>query len=164
MAKKKKGEEFDFAEQMEADAKAPEIGDEGLAAVASLAKQQLELEAELEALEEGVKEAKENLRQVQEDLLPQTMMGLGLSDFTMESGEKVTIKADMHVSISAANSAKALEWLRKNKAGDLIKQDTVVSFGRGESKDATALRKHLKALGATFKESVGVHSQTLKAS
>ena len=163
MAKKKNKGGFDFTEQMEADAQAPEIGDSGLAEVASLAKQQLELEAVLEALEEGVKVAKDNLKAIQEDLLPQTMMGLGLSDFTMDTGEKVTVKGDIHISIAAANAAKAMAWLKKNKAGDLIKQEVVVSFGRGESKEATALKKQLKKDGSMYKDSIGVHSQTLKA-
>lgn len=160
---KKKIKEFDFTEQMEQDATAPEISDDALGQVAALAKQQLGLADEVVEAEEALKDVRTRLASVQEDLLPQTMLGLGISEFKLDTGEKVTIKSDIHISFSAENTSKALAWFRKNKAGDLIKTEVVAKYGKGEDKDAKELVKQLKREGVDFKSAQGIHAQTLKA-
>ena len=57
-----------------------------------------------------------------------------------------------------------LEWLRKNGAAGIIKEEVSLRFGKGENKEAERLKSVLKKAG--FKEfdvEIGVHVQTLWA-
>ena len=55
------------------------------------------------------------------------------------------------------------EWLRDNKAGDLIKSNVEVQFGRNEDEDCNAFAKELSDRNIYYKRSVGVHPASLNS-
>lgn len=118
----------------------------------------------LEKLEQLVKDTKAQIKDIAEDVIPTMMLQAGLSEYKLEDGSKVSVKENVYAHISKANAQAAFQWLRNNDYGDIIKNEVVASFSKGEDERATDLLKHLQQeleLNATQKEAV--HPSTLKA-
>lgn len=139
------------------------VSDSAIRQIANLAKLQQELEQSVLQIEEQLKKANEELRRVQEDLLPHAMLEAGMKSFTLDNGAKITIKDDIAVSIPKDKTYEAYGWLRHNGFGDIIKNTVAVDFGKEQDQDAKKLIDYCReqGFGATNKESV--HSSTLKA-
>jgi hypothetical protein len=137
--------------------------DSELAAISTLASKQLELELEVENLEKKLDIAKEELKRVQEFLLPEAMASVGMSEFRLTNGNKITIRDDIYASIRADHVDQAMMWLTDKGLGGIIKDEVKVNFGRGESEKAAKLLELCKAHGFQASEKLAVHPQTLKA-
>lgn len=155
-------------QQFEQDAKKGiEITDDDLFKISKLAKTQIEKEREIEKQTEYLKQLQNDLKVIREDQLPDLMMALGLKEFKLITGERVTIKEAIFTSITEANKPAAFTWLRKKKFGDIIKNDITVKLTGGEDKKVAmvlkffAKEKTLRDLAVVNKSSV--HAGTLKA-
>jgi len=132
--------------------------------IAALAKLQIQRQIELEKAEIAVKEASENLRQVQEIDLPNAMLQAGVSEIRLPDGQRITLKEDVYASIPKDRMQEALAWLKENNLGDVIKNEIKVNFGKGQEEEASELLAELQAHGWTNYESkTAVHPSTLKA-
>lgn len=131
--------------------------------IAQLAQLQKELIKHLSNLETQVDEAKERLRKVQEGLLPEAMLAIGMTEFKLEDGTKITIKEDVYASIRKDFVIQAVNWLDGIGLGDIVKNDVVVKFGRGDKTKASDLVSYAQAQGYNVSEKQTVHPQTLKA-
>lgn len=138
-------------------------GDDSLKVVAELAARQVQLEKEIEDLEAQLKEKNEALTQVQEKDLPEAMTECGISEFKLVDGSKVTVKPYYQANPPKDKYEEAMQWLRDNNHGDLIKNDVTVSFGKGEDNRAADFKIFLKDNGTSFTDKTGVHPQTFKA-
>ena len=58
---------------------------------------------------------------------------------------------------------EALDWLRNNNHGDLIKNTVSIDYARGEDNAAEKMKQDLRTQGQSFTDKTGVHPQTLKA-
>ena len=92
-----------------------------------------------------------------------TSLGDGLSEFKLADGTKVTVQQFYSASIPKDKVDEAMQWLRDNGHGDLIKNTVSVAFGKGEDTLATDLKKYLGANGNSYEDKTGVHPQTLRA-
>lgn len=102
---------------------------------------------ELEALtEEG--------KQIQEVALPDLMMEIGLTELTLNSGRKITIKREYFPSISKDRWEKAKKWLEEHKMDSIIKAHCIVD---------EKYRMQLAMSNLPFELKEGIHPQTLKA-
>ena len=153
-------DEFDIFD--EAEEKAP-LNDEQLRNVASLCQRQMEQEDQVKQLDDDLKSAKKKLKHTSEELLPLAMEEIGLASFELDSGEKVTTKPEVTASITAKNKDSAFAWLRDNDHDSLIKNNVVVSFGKGEDDMATSFLARCEEDGHVVTHKETVHSQTLKA-
>lgn len=136
--------------------------DEQLKQVTSLAKQQVASELRIEQLTAELRAAKEDWEKIARELLPDAMAACHLKSFTLESGQVITIKDDVHASIPIAALAQAAQWLRAHNHGAIVKNEFKVPFGAGEDEQARTLEKFLDANGVEFNSRVFVHPQTLK--
>ena len=136
---------------------------EELSEVQLLAEKQLELEREVISISEMLDKAKEELKHVQESLLPEAISRLGLSEFKLKNGLKVTIKDDIFASIRADFYDSAISWLDEVGLGDIVKDEVKVNFGRGDYESSKALMTICKEQGFNAIEKMSVHPQTLKA-
>lgn len=150
-----------------------------IGAVADMASRMLEVENEINLLEEKLKQRKQDLTKLAEQDLPDLMQELNIKDFTLSNGAKVEIKELISGSVpsgGAIDRAKgddkvALEirqqqcfdWLRDNGAGDLIKSNVEVQFGRDEDDDCNAFTKELRDRQIYYKRAVAVHPGTLNS-
>ena len=124
----------------------------------------LDLDKTIEELEETIKEFKKERAIVSEETIPQQMQELGISDTTMADGSKITIKEGFHCRIPKAREDEALEYLRNNDLGDIIKNQVATSFGTGEDNMAGDLAGYIQQnYGITPDEKKSVHPSTLKA-
>ena len=103
----------------------PTPDDAHLKQVASMVEEVIDLRSTIDRLQARVKELAATEREISQTKLPEKMRELGLSDFTLESGEKVSIRHKVKASLSAAKREEGFEWLRENGFGDLIKSRVV---------------------------------------
>jgi len=110
-----------------------------------VAQRQLDAEKAVEDATEALKTAKENLRRISEEELPNLMDELGFEEFRLGSGLYVTLDTGVHSTITEANNEKAMAWLREHNHGKIIKSLVAVSV-KGDA-DRTLALKALTAAG-----------------
>lgn len=141
----------------------PKTQDELLRLVSSLAREMGVRQNELNDLILQQKAKAEELRQISDEDIPDLMMQIGLQEFTLTDGSFIQVKPFYSASISADNHDRAFQWLRDNDFGDMIKNNIVVTLGRGEDATATALMEQLSDKEIPFEQKEAVHASTLKA-
>lgn len=102
------------------------------------------------------------------------------SKIALANGRQLAIKDFFSASIpaqSSIDSAKdpekmeelaykkdqALKWLDENNLGDIVKNNLVIAFGRGENDKSKKLMEELEEQGLEFIKDESVHPMTLKA-
>ena len=150
-----------------------------IGAVADMASRMLNLQEEIIRSEEALKQKKQALTKLAEQDLPDLMMELNIKDFTLSNGAKVEVNDIISGSVPAAGAidrAKGddrvnmeirqqhcFDWLRGNGAGDLIKNNVEVQFGRNEDGACDEFAVELNSRDINYKRSVGVHPSTLNS-
>lgn len=137
-----------------------------LAAVARLARRQLDLEAVVAAAEEELKRQQKALFDVRCLELPEALSACGLSKVTLSTGEVVEVRTEYYCSLTGQYRAPAIAWLQANGLTSIITQDVIASFGKDESKKAAALLKLLgtkRFKGVPAKLQENVNTATFKA-
>ena len=147
----------------EEDAGALTVKDEDLSSVAALAKRAKLLEKEIEEIESVLKERQDQYRKLLEESIPNMLSELGMKDFTMADGSKITVKPFYGATIKEENRAQAYEWLRENGYDDIIKNTVSVRFGRGEDELCERLLNLLREQSYPVEQAQKIEAQTLKA-
>lgn len=128
------------------------------------AKEATELESLITDLEDQLKQVKERLRSLTEQEMVSIMADLGLSDFTLDSGEKLVVSEFYSGSLNRApDKQAALDWIHEHGGTDLIKTGVNLTFGKSEHNMALSLIESLKEQGYDPTVDEGVHPQTLAA-
>ena len=84
---------MNLQQQFEEDSKNPVIADDDLEKIAKLASMQLKKEKEVKEQEQYLKQLKEELMNIQENQLPDAMNAIGLEEFKLKTGERITGKS-----------------------------------------------------------------------
>lgn len=152
---------YDYSSHIEED----RDSSNSLAALRSLAEQQREAELAVAVAEAVLAEAKENLRVISEQKLPELMEELGIPYFKTSDGLEIQIKETVHVSMGKTPQEKeaALDWLEENGHGHLIKRTVEVPFGKGQDAKAEELASELQREGLRASFARKVEPMTLKA-
>jgi hypothetical protein len=144
---------------------ADDLPDTKLSAISEAAAALIIAQSEVAQIEESLKAAKERVRNIEEGTLPEAMGALGMKDFTLANGDKISVREIVAAQISDANQPSAFAWLREHGKDSLIKRVIALSFGKGEDKIADALLEKLTEefpdTPVVNKESV--HAATLKS-
>ena len=147
---------------LEADAKALQVDNNSLRAVADLGKQAQKIQLEIDDLETTMKERKESLNSLLEVKIPEACQEIGLLKFSMDDGSEIEIKQFYSASITAEKEAEAHAWLRDHGYDDIIKNIVSVQFGRKEDAKAGETLELLRREGLLPEQVAKVHPQTLK--
>jgi hypothetical protein len=75
----------------------------------------------------------------------------------------VVRKNIVHASIPAARRDEAFEWLRANNCDDIIKNDVICSFSRGQDNEVGHMVAQLREQGYDPQQKTQIHPMTLKA-
>jgi DNA-binding protein H-NS len=150
-----------------------------LGAVSELAERQLQLEDDIVALEEQLKQAKQDLKRVAEQDLPELMQSLNIKEFKLNDGTRVTVNDIVSGSIpsqGAIDKAKGdkrddlklrqercFSYLRKQKASSMIKNIVEVQFQSGEDDKCSEFKEHLSETDHLYSSKAGVHPSSLNA-
>ena len=135
----------------------------GLTSLASLARKIQEEEKNIATLEETLKEAKKKLLKLTDEDMPAVMQEVGMNKFELDDGSTVEVKPTYGASILVDNRPQAYEWLRENGYDDIIKNNVICSFGRGEDDKASAFKAFAAKEGYVANQKTEIHSQTLRA-
>lgn len=147
----------------------PKATGKQLKAIADLVGEHQSLTAELQALSEASSNTQAKINEITNDKLPKALREAGTSSFTdMETGAIVGL--EKHLSVKwpdetemPEENKKAMDFLKEEKAEDLIKVQVDAQFGKKEFATATKFAKELIKTGkATVQLYRGVHSATLK--
>jgi len=121
------------------------------------------LTKEIEDIEENLKKKKKDLDIISGETIPTMMSEMGLSQLKLMDGSQIDVKPFYNATITIANRESAFNWLRKNGLGDIIKNEVVVSFGRGEDNKAAEYAELAKGRGLQPAQKLKVEPMTLKA-
>ena len=94
------------------------------------------LVSEIEGIEDKLKQRKKDLELLSSEIIPTMMSEMGLSQLKLMDGSQIDVKPFYNATITQANKESAYNWLRSNGLGDIIKNEVIVSFGRGEDNKA----------------------------
>ena len=126
----------------------------GLTSLASLARKIQEEEKNIATLEETLKEAKKKLLKLTDEDMPAVMQEVGMNKFELDDGSTVEVKPTYGASILVDNRPQAY---------DIIKNNVICSFGRGEDDKASAFKAFAAKEGYGANQKTEIHSQTLRA-
>jgi hypothetical protein len=129
----------------------------------ALAEEQLAAEQLVVRREEALAAAKKALELIQNFRLPDLMQQVGLTEFKLRDGRKVSIKPEYAVNISEARRERAMQWLRERGEGGVIKNVVSVPFGKDQDAFAQRLLQQLEAHGYAAEQKESVHTGTLRA-
>ena len=136
---------------------------ENIKSLASQVKSLKELEDELKADEESLKNKKKEIERISGEVIPTMLSEMGLSSLKLADGSAVDVKPYYAANISVANREAAYGWLRSNGLGDIIKNDITVSFGRNEDNKAAEYANLARGQGFEPTQKLKVEPMTLKA-
>jgi hypothetical protein len=139
------------------------LNDNDIKRLSDLCFKQKQAEGKVARLEKELKEAKEELTTLSDDLVPALMQELNVREFILSSGAKISVKKVYFGSIAQERAWKACEWLRENGYAALVKNELTLSFGKGEDAEAERAAELLVENGLTPSTKEYVHPMTLKA-
>ena len=134
-----------------------------LAAIAELANKQLRLEEEIAAIQDNLQYTQKKLDQIRREALPAAMEEAGLIEFTLETGQKITLSTIYTASLTGQYREPAVNWLVRNGMENIISRNFIQTFARGETKDSESWRRYLLSAGIPFIEREDVNTGTFKA-
>lgn len=146
---------------LEQDALPTEIADGQLKRVSEVARKLINKQKLVTLIEENLKEEKELLKQIEENELPNLLQEVGITEFKMDSGEKVSMKQFYNARITPETGPKAYEWLRAHGFGDLIKHEIVIGIPMGKDDEAKTIISASSAQGLRTVDKEIVHPATL---
>jgi len=136
---------------------------ENIKSLANQVKSLKELEDELKADEESLKNKKKEIERISGEVIPTMLSEMGLSSLKLADGSAVDVKPYYAANISLRNREAAYSWLRSNNLGDIIKNEITVSFGRDEDNKAAQYANLAKGQGYQPTQKLKVEPMTLKA-
>lgn len=150
----------DLMDELAADGEAQ--ASTNLADVAALARKQLELEAVVAKKEQELKDAKADLRKIQEGELPAALKAAGIPTFQLDNGMTVSYKEDLSVSVPKARKdaiiAKMKEWGYEANVSNTL----TIDLGKGNDNAAKALQAQAEEMGVTATLAEDIPTGTVK--
>ena len=98
-------------------------------------------EDEIAAIEDQLKKKKEEADDISSRVIPELLAEQGLSEIKLADGSKVSVRKEFRATVPKDDIKReaALQWLRDQGLGDIIKNNVSVSFGKGEDDKAERL-------------------------
>ena len=98
-------------------------------------------EDEIAQIEEQLKNKKAEADDIGSRVIPELLAEQGLSEIKLADGSKVSVKKEFRATVPKDDTKRenALQWLRTNGLGDIIKNNVSVTFGKGEDDKAKQL-------------------------
>jgi hypothetical protein len=139
------------------------ISNEELHQLSTMVHNQVKLEAEIARAEDELAAKKEQLKTLAEIKIPETLLGMGLSELKLSTGEIVSVTKFYACKIPDNCADEAFDWLRNSGNGDIIKNNLILNFGKGEDDLAKEVAQELLKRGLSPEQKIFVHPMTLKS-
>jgi|TARA_R110000787_G_scaffold109081_5_gene217645 hypothetical protein len=118
--------------------------------------------AQISNVEASLKELKEQEKQLNNFTIPEIMEKMNLSTLKLKDGSELSVKKIYSATMKADKKAQAIQWLRNNGLGDIVKNEITVNFGQGEENKAAEYATLAKGQGYEPSQKEAVHAMTLK--
>ena len=118
----------EFLDKLEKES-TPDLTSGDLSNISEMGRQLTKLEEEIDSQEKYLKSLKENFRKLSEDLLPNRLRELGISEFKLSDGTSISIQQYYSARITPENRDVCFHWLETNGLGDIIKNTVSAKFG-----------------------------------
>ena len=106
--------------------------------LSSLVQQLNDVSSKITKCEEHLKVLKKEKQRLSLETIPELMDEMGIERLDVD-GATVTLKPFVSASIPSDRRQEAYTWLRENGLDDIIKNDVILSFSRGEDNVAGSL-------------------------
>ena len=136
---------------------------DGLSRLSQLAEDLFAAESEVIRLEIEKKSAQDKVKNLAEHVIPSAMDELGMDMILTKSGLRVVVEDKLSAKKLTGRHTAALEWLRANNQGGLIKTVVGIPFTAGNENDANELVEQLAGEGFAAIKNVEVHHSRLAA-
>lgn len=136
---------------------------DGLTRLSQLADQLFDAETTVSRLSGDLKAAQAAVKTLAEITIPEVMDDLEVEEFRTMSGLFVKVSEKLSAKKLTGAHAAALQWLRDNDQGGLIKTLVGVPFTAGSESDADALVEQLTDEGFVVAKNMEVHHSSLAA-
>ena len=130
--------------------------------LSSLVKDLNQITLNINEKEEELKALKLQKHKMSTEPIPAMMDEMGVQRLDVEN-LSVTLKPLINASIPQTRREEAYQWLRDNGLDDIIKNDVIMSFGKGEDNMAGDIMYELEQRGMHPEKKTHIHSMTLKA-
>ena len=117
--------------------------------------------AQVLAAELKLKELKSQHDYISGVTIPKLMDKMNLKTLKLKDGSELSIKNRFFASIKADKKAEAIQWLRDNGLGDIVKNNITVTFGQGEDNKAVEYAGLAREQGFEPTQDEKVHSASL---
>ena len=117
--------------------------------------------AQVLAAEIKLKELKSQHDYISGFTIPQLMDKMNLKTLKLKEGSELSVKNRFFASIKADKKAEAIQWLRDNGLGDIVKNNITVTFGQGEDNKAVEYAGLAREQGFEPTQDEKVHSASL---
>jgi len=134
-----------------------------LGSLADLVKEHRSLERKMDSVSEELKALKERKDRISEELIPDSMMELGMQEIKLSDGASLSIQRAYFARIPDQHKEQAYAWLTEKGLDSLIKKEVTAYFGKGESEQAQQLELDLQNGKQNFSTKEAIHPSTLKA-
>lgn len=128
-----------------------------------LANMQLDLEKAIDESERELAALKKQLKHISEVSIPDLMQQIGMAEFTLDNGYKVTVKPFYGANINDENRELCFTWLRDHELDDIIKHEVTAKLGKDSDEIALKVTGYLASIGVDFADKEFVHPMTLKS-
>ena len=130
--------------------------------LSGLVRQLNNIQQQIEDAEQHLKALKQDKQRISFEQIPMLMDEMGIERIDVD-GLIVKLKPFVTASIPADQKQDAFNWLREHGLDDIIKNDIIVSFGRGQDNQAGDVMYDLEQKGFHPEQKTHIHSMTLKA-
>ncbi len=134
--------------------------DDGLTRLSKLADEQFDAETQVTLIEAQLRAAQKKVRDLSEFKIPELMDELEMTSFKTKSGVSIEVLDKLSAGQLTQANPDALEWLRENDQGGLIKTLVSVPFTAGSEADADELVEQLSGEGIASTKSLMVHQSS----
>lgn len=141
--------------------------EEKAATLENLTKYALEMksvQSEIDELNVALAEKSARLDKISKSIIPEIMERLGMEEFKLKDGSKVSVKEDIKCGLTEERKPEAFAWLAETNNDGIIKTGIDLKFGKGDIEDANRAITLLREAGftdATLDKSI--HPATLKS-
>tara|TARA_R110000803_G_scaffold151855_2_gene216886 strand:+ start:1244 stop:1801 length:558 start_codon:yes stop_codon:yes gene_type:complete len=149
-------EMFDAAEELST------VDTDSTKALSNLVRQLEVIVSQLDDVELRMKKLKQEKHRLSMEAIPALMDEMDVT--RLDVGEvTVALKPFVSASIPKDRKQEAYQWLRDHGLDDIIKNDVILSFGRGEDDSANKVMLDLEKKGWHPESKTHIHAMTLKA-
>ena len=149
-------------EEMFDDTTLDKIEENTMKSLSSLVKDLDQLTIDINKKEEELKSLKLQKHLMSTEQIPTMMDEMGVQRLDVEN-LSVSLKPLINASIPPTRREEAYQWVRENDLDDIIKNDVIMSFGKGEDNMAGDIMYELEQRGMHPEKKTHIHSMTLKA-